>query len=332
MNIKWRFILSKGWKITLTGLLIAVGIVLFPQAQCAVAQTCDGPRDKWCGSGKCCGPTNGYSAVTMCLRSAPISQPGVCIERGPGFTEPEVSVRCTNASDCSVNEVLGSPNRLSGGYWAVGACPKYSVKAGEACGSPDTSKNRVRATCCSGSSGSGGGCTPSYAAPTIDDTYTVDPPNPVVWTQEQPPYGEALGMTVNDIQAHGGSDTACQTGRANITSLTVYLQLRQSSIDWIENELSRRYIGARVKDTYPKYPEWAPPFHKYVQCAWTPGTSGINTADARLDCRFFRPWDPGYYDVVVTACQSDGQCTTKTLPEPISVWLMETRLAPPWTP
>jgi hypothetical protein len=139
-------------------------------------------------------------------------------------------------------------------------------------------------------------------------------------------------MTVNDIQAHGGSDTACQTGRANITSLTVYLQLRQSSIDWIENELSRRYIGARVKDTYPKYPEWAPPFHKYVQCAWTPGTSGINTADARLDCRFFRPWDPGYYDVVVTACQSDGQCTTKTLPEPISVWLMETRLAPPWTP
>lgn len=314
MNIKWRFILSKGWKITLTGLLIAVGIVLFPQAQCAVAQTCDGPRDKWCGSGKCCDPAAGFLAVTGCSYN---SSTGFCEEK-----TTIVKVRCSNSSNCEVTDVLGSPNRLSGGYWSVGKCEWNGCYL-------NPNANSVRVTCCTGSSGSGGGCTPSYAAPTIDDTYTVDPPNPVVWTQEQPPYGEALGMTVNGIQAHGGSDTACQTGRANITSLTVYLQLRQSSIDWIENELSRRYIGARVKDTYPKYPEWAPPFHKYVQCAWTPGTSGINTADAKLDCRFFRPWDPGYYDVVVTACQSDGKCTTKTLPDPISVWLMETRLAPP---
>ena len=325
MNIKWRFILSKGWKITLTGLLIAVGIVLFPQAQCAVAQTCDGPRDKWCGSGKCCDPTNGYSAVTMCLRSAPISQPGVCIERGPGFTEPEVSVRCTNASDCSVNEVLGSPNRLSGGYWAVGACPKYSVKAGEACGSPDTSKNRVRATCCTGSGG--GDCTPRYAPPTIDDSYTVDPPNPIVWTQEQPPYGQALGMTINDIKAHGGQDTACGSGRANITSLDVQVNLRQESIDWILNDLGRRYIGVRIKDIYPKFPERPDdPFHPYASCAWTFGTTGINTPDAELDCRFFKPLDPGQYDVTVTACQSDGQCVTQTMSRPIDVWLLETRL------
>ncbi|MDT8899502.1 hypothetical protein QYE77_14655, partial [Thermanaerothrix sp. 4228-RoL] len=170
MNINWRFVLSKFWKATLMGLLIAVGIALWPQAQCAVAQTCDAPRDRWCGSGQCCGPTNGYSAVSFCARSKPISKPGVCIEQGPGFTEPEIPVRCTNPNDCSVTEVLGSPNRLSGGYWYVGACPKYQVKAYESCGSPDTTKNRVQATCCSGSSG--GGCTPQYAPPTIEDTYT----------------------------------------------------------------------------------------------------------------------------------------------------------------
>lgn len=32
MNINWRFILSKWWKATLMGLLIAIGIALFPQA------------------------------------------------------------------------------------------------------------------------------------------------------------------------------------------------------------------------------------------------------------------------------------------------------------
>jgi hypothetical protein len=28
----------------------------------------------------------------------------------------------------------------------------------------------------------------------------------------------------------------------------------------------------------------------------------------------------------VQACQSDGQCTTKVLPEPIKVWLLESTL------
>jgi len=328
-KISWRFVFSKFWQIILMGLLIAVGISLFPQAQCAVAQTCDGPRDKWCGSGKCCGPTSGVEWYDRNFS---------CFPNGSYCAHSQVKrsdVTCSNSNNCNVTDWKSVPSSLQGSIGsqtAINAGRCQWVNNNPATGKCELVDHWVPVTCCTGSSGSGGGCTPSYAAPTIDDTYTVDPPNPVVWTQEQPPYGEALGMTVNDIQAHGGSDTACQTGRANITSLTVYLQLRQSSIDWIENELSRRYIGARVKDTYPKYPEWAPPFHKYVQCAWTPGTSGINTADARLDCRFFRPWDPGYYDVVVTACQSDGQCTTKTLPEPISVWLMETRLAPPWTP
>ncbi len=329
LRINWRFIVSKLAQITAMGVLIAVGIALFPQARCAVAQTCDGPRDRWCGSGRCCGPTNGYSAVTSCVRSTSIEKAGVCTEHGPGFDEPEIPVRCTNSTNCEVTEVLGSlTDRLSGGYWAVGACPKYAVAPHEKCGVPDTSKNRVRATCCSGG---GGGCTVRYAPPTIDDGYTVDPPNPIVWTQEQPPYGLALGMTLNDIKAHGGQDTTCGTGqRANITNISVALTLRQSSIDWILGELSQRYIGVHIKDTYPKYPETAPFGHKYAVCSTGTGVIGAGTPDAELDCRFFRPLDPGKYDVTVTACQSDGQCTTKTLPEPVAVWLMEITLSEAW--
>jgi hypothetical protein len=310
MNIKWRFILSKGWKITLTGLLIAVGIVLFPQAQCAVAQTCDGPRDKWCGSGKCCDPAAGFLAVTGCSYN---SSTGFCEEK-----TTTVKVRCSNSSNCEVTDVLGSPNRLSGGYWSVGKCEWNGCYL-------NPNANSVRVTCCTGSGG--GGCTPRYAPPTIDDSYTVDPPNPIVWTQEQPPYGQALGMTINDIKAHGGADTACGSGRANITSLDVQVNLRQESIDWILNDLGRRYIGVRIKDIYPKFPERPDdPFHPYANCAWTFGTTGINTPDAELDCRFFKPLDPGQYDVTVTACQSDGQCVTKTMSRPIDVWLLETRL------
>ncbi|WP_231854280.1 hypothetical protein [Anaerolinea thermophila] len=183
--------------------------------------------------------------------------------------------------------------------------------------------------CCYGSTG-GGGCTPSYAPPTIDDTYTVDPPYPVPWRQEQPPYGEALGMTINDIKAHGGADTACGSGQANITSLTVWVELTEESRDWIVYTLGQRYPGAHVLGEYPQYPERPDdPLHPYAHCAWTYGTSGINTPNAELDCRFFRPWDPGDYTVHVTACQSDGKCTTKVLPNPIKVYLLESRLLAP---
>jgi hypothetical protein len=138
-------------------------------------------------------------------------------------------------------------------------------------------------------------------------------------------------MTVNDIKAHGGQDTACGSGRAKITSITIWLELTERSIEWIEQELAIRYPGAHVKDTYPKYPERPDdPFHPYAHCAWTFGTSGSNTPDAELDCRFFRPLDPGEYAIHVTACQSDGQCTTKTLPEPVKVWLMEVILSGSW--
>lgn len=323
MTINWRFILSKWWKATLMGLLIAVGIALWPRAQCAVAQTCNAPRDLWCNNGqpgKCCDPAAGFTVVTGCRISG-----SICVE-----DTKQVPVRCQNSSNCEVTEVLDSAyrSRLSGGYWYVGSCPSY-YPSGGSCGTPVTDTNAQRATCCTGSSGSGGTCTPSYAPPTIDDTYTVDPPNPIVWTQEQPPYGLALGMTLNDIKAHGGQDTTCGTGRANITNITINLELTQASIDWILGELSQRYIGVRIKDTYPKYPERPDPDHAYYSCSFSPLT-GANTPDAELDCQFFRPLDPGEYAIHVTACQSDGKCTTKTLPEPVKVWLMENTLSGSW--
>lgn len=329
MTINWRFVFGKFWQFTLMGLLIAVGIVLFPQAQCAVAQTCDSPRDQWCGEGKCCDPAAGFSAVTDC--SAVWSSNRVlayCLESGPGFSGPEISVRCSNSNNCEVTEVLGSPDRLSGKYWTVGKCEINSTKDGCV---KKFSENPHRATCCTGASGSGGGggCTPSYAPPTIDDTYTVDPPYPIVWTQEQPPYGEALGMTINDIRARGGADTACGTGQARITSLSVQVSLTQSSIDWIMGELARRYINVTIKDTYPKFPEVPDTGHPYRLCT---GLQGLNTPSAELDCQFFRPLDPGDYSVTVTACQSDGKCTTRTLPNPVKVYLLETRLTLPDAP
>ncbi len=308
MSINWRFVLGKFWQITLIGLLIAIGIIFFPQAQCAVAQTCNEPADLWCGKTKCCSSTGGMKYVTNCS--------------GEYSNSP---YRCNSSSgNCNVSDWMGW-------QWETRTYNSRTQAHMPDCVNGVWKPNQVWAyvDCCGGSSSSGGGCTPSYAPPTIDDTYMVDPPNPIVWGQEQPPYGLALGMTVNDIKAHGGQDTACGTGQAKITSVTINLTLTQDSIDWILGELSQRYINVHIKDTYPKYPEIADVGHAYASCSSTSGLTGYNTPNAELDCRFFRPLDPGKYAVNVTACQSDGKCTAKTLPEPIRVWLLESRLLAP---
>jgi hypothetical protein len=323
-KINWRFVFSKFWQITLTGLLIAIGITLFPQAQCALAQSCNQPKDLWCGSGKCCGPTSGVEWYDRNFS---------CFPNGSYCAHSQVKrsdVTCSNSNNCNVTDWKSVPSSLRGSIGsqtAINAGRCQWVNNNPSTGRCELVDHWVPVTCCSGSSGSGGGCTPSYAPPTIDDTYTVDPPYPLPWRQEQPPYGEALGMTINDIKAHGGADTACGSGQANITSLTVWVELTEESRDWIVYTLGQRYPGAHVLGEYPQYPERPDdPLHPYAHCAWTYGTSGINTPNAELDCRFFRPWDPGDYSVHVTACQSDGKCTTKVLPNPIKVYLMETRL------
>ncbi len=314
MSINWYFVLSKSWKALLIGLLIAVGIALFPRAQCAVAQTCNAPADIWCGTNRCCSLTGGMRV------------PASCADRNMTITYP---YRCNpQTGNCNVSDWMGYPHRTRTYNGRTQAqIPECDWRTGNWL--PESQWPWAYVDCCGGSSGSGGGCTPEYAPPTIEDTYTVDPPNPIVWTQEQPPYGLALGMTINDIKAHGGADTACGTGQAKITNITINLELTQASIDWILGELSQRYIGVQIKDTYPKYPERPDPDHAYYSCSFSPLT-GANTPNAELDCQFFRPLDPGQYAIHVTACQSDGQCTTKTLPEPVKVWLMEVTLSGSW--
>lgn len=323
MTVNWRFVLSKWWKAALMGLLIAIGIALWPRAQCAVAQTCNGPRDKWCGSGKCCGPTSGVEWYDRNFR---------CFPNGSYCAHSQVlksDVVCSGTSDCNVTDWKKVPASLRGrigNQTAIDAGRCQWVNNDPSTGKCELVSHLVPVTCCNGSSG-GGSCTPQYAPPTIDDTYTVDPPNPIVWAQEQPPYGEALGMTLNDIKAHGGQDTTCGTGqRASITSIRVWVTLSQGSIDWIFNDLARRYLNVHLNGQYPQYPEVPPPDHPYRMCQ---GAQGWNTPDAELDCQFFRPLDPGRYEVHVEACQSDGKCTTKTLPDLVSVWLLESRLLAP---
>lgn len=315
MKINWQFILRKSLWIYVLGALIAVGISLFPMAECAIAGTCNQPSDKWCGTGKCCGMTGGVRVYgPSCSPLDYQEYPYNCDpkSRNCNFSnwageDPGLQMRVHNGRqqvllpDCDWQTKEWRP-----GVWAY-------------------------VDCCSGNNNGGGGriCTPKYAPPTIDDTYTVFPPNPVVWTQEQPPYGQALGMTINDIRAHGGTDTSCRTGRqANITSVTINLTLTQKSIDWILNELAQRYINVTIKDTYPKQPERPDATHPSYSCSFSP-LAGAGSANAELDCQFFRPLDPGEYAINVTACQSDGQCTTKTLPQPVKVWLLESTLTVP---
>jgi len=163
----------------------------------------------------------------------------------------------------------------------------------------------------------------------IEDSYTVDPPFPLPWGQEQPPYGYALGMTLNDLKAHGGQDRACGKGQANITSLAVQLRLTPDSVEWILGELAQRYPGAHVKGEYPQSPERPQVGHAYYACSFDP-LRGAGTPNAELDCQFFRPLDPGKYQVLVTACQADGQCTTRALSRLIQVYLLESSLG--WWP
>jgi hypothetical protein len=317
---KFKF---KYLRLALLGILIAAGIALFPQARCAMDGTCKRPADLWCWGRKCCSASGGLKYVSSCA--------------GPVYSN--YPYRCNPLSgNCNVKDWMGWTNKSFGGQRPqVGISNDRTWTTMPDCdgrGNYSNSNNWPKAfvDCC-GTSGSGGSnsCTPSYAPPSIDDSYSINPPNPVPWGQEQQPYGKALGMTIGSIKAHGGADTACGSGQASITKITVQISLRQSSIDWILNVLGRRYVGVHVKGTYPQSPERPAPDHPYYACSFDP-VKGIGTPNAQLDCQFFRPLDPGLYDVIVQACQSDGKCTTKSFPEPIRVWLLDTTLSDPNSP
>ena len=184
MKINFRFLLSKSWKALLMGVLVAVGIALFPQVQCAIAQTCNSPADRWCGSGKCCSYTGGMRV------------PASCTNRNMTKTYP---YRCNpEIGNCNVSDWMGYPyqTRTTRDGRTQAKIPECDWKS--ATWLPEKKWPWVYVDCCGGG---GGGCTPQYAPPTIEDGYTVDPPNPIVWTQEQPPYGLALVMTMRSFTA-----------------------------------------------------------------------------------------------------------------------------------
>lgn len=321
MTINWRFILSKLWKAILIGLFLALGIVLFPQAECAIAQTCNSPRDLWCGSKSCCGSTSGIQFYkNNCSIGRDSKGRPYCDCRNAIGQSP---VTCSDRNNCNVTNWHGAPVETT----IRNGVTYFNAKKVSLQNDCKLSDHWVQSTCCFGAGdGDGGGCTPEYAPPTIADSYSVYPLNPIPWGQEQPPYGLALGLTLNDVKAYGGTDVVCNTGQQqNITSIAVTLSLSQESINWIVNDLSQRYPGAYIKDSYPKTPERPDVGHPSYACSFAP-VNGLNTPVAELDCQFFRPLDPGSYLISVTACQADGQCTTKTLPDPVKVWLLDSSL------
>ena len=154
--------------------------------------------------------------------------------------------------------------------------------------------------CCGGggSGSGGGGCSAEYAPPTIALS-AVTPTYPIVYGQDP----DKLGVTVL-INIAGGADTnGCGGGTQSITSVTLNeVSLSPEAVEWITSSLSRRYPGAMVKDSYPLHP--------------TVTTTGIGAAAATLSFHF-DPYDPGKYNVSVTAIQGDGQTVTVTLPVPV---------------
>ena len=322
--IDWQFIRRKLPHIFLLGALVAVGMALYPQALCAAGQ-CNEPRDQWCGgtatNPKCCAASAGFTVVISCHPADNPAGASYCAE-----DTTQVPVRCQNNGDCEVTEVLGSPDRLKKGYWYVGSCPSIS---GGLCEKPFENTNGSRATCCGGSDDSSGGCVPTFAPPSVGETFTSDPPNPLPWGQEQPPYGSALGVTLSRFLATGGVDVSCNSGaRQPITSMTVKISLQPASAAWIENELSKRYYGAHVYGSYPQFSEQPAIDHPSSACQGVQQI-GFGTPQAELDCQWFKPLDPGRYDIIVKVCQGDAQCREVTLPTPLTVSLLDTTLVQP---
>lgn len=319
--IEWRQVSGRWWQILLLGLMIALGIFLFPTARCAMGQGCADPADLWCQAGgpnQCCGPTNGFLAVLHCTEVRQNRQLVAC----QVSQTAQVGVRCYNPDDCGVTEVVDPDyGRLSGGVWHVGNCDWINNATGCQL-NPDA--NPSPATCCSGPGDPGDPgnpppCEPEYAPPSIGESWSVSPPYPLVWGQDT----DQLGMTIHGITAQGGEDTECGEGRANITSIDVQFQLTDISIEWITGYLASRYYGAYVKGEYPAAP--------IPKSGYPIGYTGIGTPNAQRDYIYFEPLDPGTYDLLVHVCQSDGKCSNRTI-GPVTVWLLDTTLGDPRIP
>lgn len=269
------YVRQSWWKILALGILLAIGISLFPTAYCVLADC--GVKDKWC-NGDCsqtCGPTHGLGVVVGCSRGA-----YGCVQ---DWIPDAWGMNCTNSNDCKVTNCASTPPGygcyLAGdGYWDVGKCSAYPSCRREARVIPES--------CCLS-----GGPTPCpESGPTITNAALQPTPEyPLVLGQDP----DRRGITISGITVTAGEHD-CRTG--TISAVSVSIRLSSASVSWINGELARKYPGARVKGTYPITPVLT--------------TAGLNTATA-VTSFHFEPLDPGDYEVTVTATQDDGQTAVK---------------------
>lgn len=289
---------------------VAALAAFIPNFQCTVLAQC-GANDLWC-NGDCsiaCQPATslGYVARSSCVPNVTY-----CAQT---FIDDQCAVRCSDPNNCNVTDLVGGGNcagrlfqRAGFSYWNAGECIEDIDEFGAITCTYEYDKGTDRVDCCTGSGSGGGGgggkCTPEYAAPTVTLSGVL-PVRPLVIGQDP----DDLGATAN-ILIQGGEDTACHTGRTNITSITIpTINLSPESIAYIRGELARRYPGAQILGDYPLDAEYPSP---------TLPDDEISLA------LHFDPLDPGTYQIVVQAVQEDGQTVDVTLE--VKAWLLDSTL------
>lgn len=149
-------------------------------------------------------------------------------------------------------------------------------------------------------------CVECFDPPAFGGSFSLIPPYPFTLGQDP----DDLGVSLTGVHMRGGYRHCPDEGAARITVIRVLsVRLADTSIAWIENELSRKYPGAHVKGSYPFVPSF-----EY---------SGIGSSSASLWLHF-DPLDPGYYEILIEVTQEDGQTARRTVVVP--VYLMESTI------
>ncbi len=301
------------FEILLIGALVAVGISLWPSAQCALGACTQ--SDQWCNPdcSQTCGSTNGLREIDPDnggLGTVAVNDKGelYCFRNPNGFRN--IGYRCNpSAANCNATWIEDGRTIIhrSGNTYAIqmDTRPPNGAPVGAPC-VPRIRQPQLQ--CCSGSSGgAGGGCTPEYDPPTISLAGHT-PPYPLVIGQDPDDVGVDVTISITAGEKNNGCDRG--PARRTITAVTpVEVSLSDASIAWIQNELALYYPGAHVLDSYPLWP--------------TSAVSGIGTSTVTVTFHF-DPLDPGNYDITLTATQDDGQTAAQTLQVP--AYLLESTI------
>ena len=257
--------------------LFATLFILPTTRQVVFSQGCNGTPNPNCAGG-CCTATTRVWKLPDTSAQACTWRASYCAENW--ITDYQVNCPGPRGTDCGTDTWdQGRCKWNSGGY-----CTRVSF--------PESTN------CCNGKgSDPTPVCKPKYDPPAISlSGYT--PPYPLVLGQDP----DKLGIVVV-VQAQGGNvNNGCGSGRLQITQLTLDgVSLSPASANWIRGYLAQRYPGAKVSGSYPLRP--------------TATASSLPAMTATLYFHF-DPLDPGFYYIVVTATQSNGQATTQTLTVP----------------